>query len=135
MEKEDAIIVPLKSMSLPEIQESAEFWINDALEVHSASDIWILLKQVEAYVDAAKAYCKESAFESIGNQLGGLAGGELMGHGVRLSYPSRWDYSPAVKALADQQKLDMAALKATEEANGLAVKGQKTPTITITLRK
>ena len=132
---EDAITVPLKSLSLPEIQERSEFWLNDALEIHTAGDLWVFLKQVEAFVDSAKDKLKEAAYGSLAEAMGGSVKGTVLGHEVKLTAPSRWVYSDEVRKLEAQQKLDLKALKAAEEAEGTAQKTSPTPTITVTLRK
>lgn len=132
---EDAISVPLRSLSLPEIQEKAEFWLNDALEFHPAGDLWVLLKQTEAFIDSAKEKLKEAAYASLAEAMGGSVNGTILGHGVKLTAPARWVYSDEVRKLEAQQKLDLKALKAAEEAEGTATKTSPTPTITITLRK
>lgn len=135
MEQSDSLIMPLKSLSLPCIEDEATVWLNNALEVHSAADVWVLLKQMEAFIETAKKQCKDVAFDSIGQTLGGATRGEVLGHEVKLTYPSRWIYSQEVSALDAQQKLEMKALKAKEEAEGTATKGEAVGTITVTLRK
>ena len=44
---EDALVMPLHSMSKAEIDERVEFWLNDQLEVYDSAALWCFIKQME----------------------------------------------------------------------------------------
>ena len=132
---EDALVMPLRSMSKTEIDERAEFWLNDQLEVYDSASLWCFIKQMELAADALKAKLKTAAFDSIAKELGGSMKGEILGHDVSLSLPKRWVYSESLSAMVEQQKRDLKAAQATEQANGSAYQIPDEPRITVKIRE
>jgi hypothetical protein len=134
-EKYDGLSIPLVSITKRALDEGAEFWLNDMLEIHTAADLWVYIKQMEYTTELLKEKLKASAFESIGASLQGLERGEVLGHEVSITYPKTWIYSPEVKALQDQQKLELKALQAAEQANGKARQDRGEGRITVTIKE
>ena len=134
-ERYDGLSLPLTSITKRKLDEGAEFWLNDMLEVHTAADLWVYIKQMEYTTELLKEKLKASAFESIGATLQGVERGDIMGHEVSLAFPKTWVYSPEVKALQDQQKLELKALQAQEQANGKAHQSRGEGRITVTIKE
>lgn len=133
---EQSLALPLVSLSKREIDERAEFFVNDQLEVTDAGTLYVYVKQMEELVDVLKAKLQSSAFDSIGVQLGGEHAGKFLGHDVKISYRKDWLYSRAVADLKSQQKLQMEALQAKEKAEGIAtLPDDGKGILTVTLRK
>jgi hypothetical protein len=112
--------MPLKSMTKQEIDEAVEFFLNDALEVHMASNLWIMAKQMEEAVKLIKEKLQTVAFDQIAKELGGSMSGEIMGHKVQLTLPQTWVYPPEVENMVRQQKLDLKAAQTKAQADGTA---------------
>jgi hypothetical protein len=129
-----ALPLPMVSLSKVEIVEKVDNWLNDSLEDYNASEVYVLLKQMEEAVTVAIDKTKKVAFESIGKQFGGQLSGQVLGHGVKLSYPKKWTYSDALTALAIRQKAELEIAQKIEQANGTAKQETQLGRITVTLR-
>jgi hypothetical protein len=131
----DSLTLPLRSLTAAEIERAADDFLNTALEIHEASDLYVYVKQMEAAVEALKDRLIDPAFNSIGNRFGGSNTGEILGHKVALSWPEKWVYPKEVNALVDQQKLDLKAAQAKAQADGTAKKETQKGRITVTIKK
>ena len=130
----DDLIIPLRSLGKAEIENITRDWLIQRLAVYPTEEMYVFLKQMEQSVKSAIEILKERAFNATGDKFRGEKSGEILGHNVKLTYPSRWIYSPAVKELEAQQKLDVDALKAQERAGGLAIKEDGKGIITVTIK-
>ena len=103
-------------------------------QIHGDPDTYVFLKQLEYAVKTGLETLNGPAFEKVCSDFRGEMKGTVLGHDVKLTWPEKWEYSPAVKALKDQQKLDLEALQAQEKAQGLAHKESGKGIITVTIR-
>lgn len=131
---DEALSLPLQSLTKREIDFEVDRWLESVTNLHSDSDTFVFLKQMEQAVKTGIEKMKERAFNAFSNGFRGEMKGVVLGHEVKLTYPEIWVYSPAVKALQDQQKLELEALQAEEKAKGLANKEPQLGRITVTLR-
>lgn len=131
----EGLILPMLSFTKSEIAERVETWLNDALEEHDASQVYVMLKQMEEAITTALDKTKPVAFESMATAFGGQTKGEILGHDVKLSYTKTWIYSEAVSALKERQKAELKAAQLTEQANGTATQTTEPGRITVTLKK
>lgn len=134
-QKQDALILPLKSMTKRAIEESSEEWLNDMLEVYSAADLWVYIKQMEETAETLKAKLKTAAFDSIAQGFSGAMKGEVLTHEVSLSLPKKWIYSEDLVKFIEQQKKDLKARQAQEQADGSARQINEEGRITVKIRE
>lgn len=132
---EEALILPLRSMTKAEIDARADEFVNTALEIHDTADLYVYAKQMEAAVEAVIAKLSEPAFNGFGNRFAGEKGGTVLGHTVKLSWPERWVYPEGVQKMEAQQKLELKAAQAKAQADGTAFKQPQPGRITVTLKK
>jgi hypothetical protein len=133
--QEKSLALPLVSLSKRDIDERAEFWLNDQLEISDAGTVWVYVKQMEELCETLKGKLSAAAFDSIGQQLGGQNAGKFLGHDVKITYRKDWLYSRAVSDLKAKQKLDMEALQSKEKAEGIATQSDGKGILSVTLRK
>jgi hypothetical protein len=60
---------------------------------------------------------------------------EVLPRNLSSSFSKVWVYSPDVKALQDQQKLELKALQAAEQANGKAHQERGEGRITVAIKE
>lgn len=78
---------------------------------------------------------KDSAFNAIGQQLGGPTSGKLYDQVVEISYPNEWHYSSAVDELKEQHKRVLVDLQEQEKIEGIANQVTGKGRIVVTLRE
>ena len=130
----DTLTLPLHTLNKGEIESGVEEWLNNALEVHNHDDLYVYLKQAELAVSSAVEKLQSSAFNAISARFGGAMSGEILGHEVTLSFPSKKIYPAKIEQLEAQQKLELKAAKAQAEAEGLVKKEEGVGRITEKLR-
>ena len=104
------------------------------LELHDASELYVFLKQAEEAIDNAIIKLKKTAFESFCEQFRGEMSGTVLGHQVKLTYPTKWIYSFEIEALADEQKKILKAAQLIEQTDGKAKKEQELGRVSVTLK-
>jgi hypothetical protein len=128
------IALPMVSLTKMQIGEKVETWLNDVLEEYDPKEVYVLLKQMEEAVSVAVEKTKTVAFESMAKQFGGQVSGQVLGHGIKLSYPKKWTYSDMVTALSIRQKAELEIAQKIEQANGTAKQETQLGRITVTLQ-
>jgi|GEM_PF-2589439 len=123
-----------RSCSKTEIEDLVQRFIEEGLEFTDSGSLFLLLKQLKYAAEHGIEQLKEHAFNALGEQLGGLQSGDVMGHEVLISYPREWHYSPAVDDLKEQQRQTLVALQDREKEEGVAKQMPGRGRITITLR-
>jgi hypothetical protein len=131
-----ALTLSLKPRTKAELDQAAESFLNDALEIHGAAELVVLKKQMETlveYIDA-KLKADDLAFNAIGEALGGLKTGEVLGANVRLTFPARWQYDAEAQAEIGEAKNRVKLLENKAQLEGHAVKVEGKGVITVTLK-
>jgi hypothetical protein len=127
--------IPIQSTSS---KADLENWIREFirtnLEYVDSGTLYIHLKEIEYAIKQGIENLKEQAFTSLGEQLGGLNSGRLLGHQVSISYPNEWHYSPAVDKLKENQKKTLTELQEREKREKIAKQIQGQGRITVTIR-
>jgi hypothetical protein len=117
-----------------ELRSLADKIVERVLEGHTAADAYLATKQVEFLVEEILNRLREDAFSSFGGVLVGSVSGKYRGAEIRMSYPVKVHYSPAVAKLVEEQKNALAALKAKEIAENLTTKVSGDGVLTVTLK-
>ena len=126
---------PVRTMGKAEIEEAVRRFIQINLDTTDLATLYVYLKQMEFAVKTGIEHLKEQAFDSLGQQLGGLSSGKFLGHDVVISYPGEWNYSPAVDSLKERHKKELGGLQEQERQMGMARRVHGKGRITVTLRE
>lgn len=124
-----------RSCSKAEIERATQDFIHESLEEMDSGTLFVLLKQMKYAAEHGIEQLKEQAFNSIGDWLGGLSTGEMLGHGVAICYPKEWHYSSAVDELKEQQKEELSRLQDREKREGVAKQMMGKGRLTVSLRE
>ena len=111
---------PAGTLSKLTIEGQVERWLNDRLLIDEAAPIYVQLKQMEYAVKTAIEKLQSQAFDDAGMKLGGTSSGTILGQKVEISYPKRWEYSPAILELQQEQKTALEIAQKREQLDGLA---------------
>ena len=151
------LALPVVALTVKQIHERTEDWLNDAMTSFSAGRVYIALKQMEKAVEYAIGKAKKPAIACFESGLGEAFGA----HAVQIKGGGTvYEFSPAVKALEDKLKpkidelaaqanlltaeittkiaalrAEVDALKAKEIAEGVAKGKPSEKTIAVTLAK
>jgi len=112
--------LPGGALSKLEIVGRVGEWLEGVMLDEDPSPVYVHLKQLELAVKTAIEKLNEAAFNDAGMKLGGSPSGTIAGQKVELSYPKRWEYSPAILALVEEQKTALDVAKQREQLDGLA---------------
>jgi len=152
-----ALTLPVAALTVKQIHERTEDWLNDAMTAFSAGRVYIALKQMEKAVEYAITKTKKPAIAYFESGLGETFGA----HSVQIKGgEGAWEFSPAVAALQKKiaPKIDelnaqaalltaeittkiaalnaeVDALKAKEIAEEIAKRKPGEKTIAVTLAK
>lgn len=131
-----SLTLALKARTKAELESSAETFLNDALETHNAADLLVLTKHMETLVEYIQAKLKadDLAFNSVGEKLGGLKEGEILGAKVRLTFPARWQYDGEASAEIKTAKDHVKLLENKAQLEGHAEKVEGKGVITVILK-
>lgn len=124
----------MRSLSKAEIELVVRDFIDLRLETTDSGVLFLLFKQAEFAIKMGLEALKKSAFDALGQHLGGMTSGTLYGHVVSISYPREWSYSPAVEGLKEQHKKQLAELQEQEKTEGVARQVLGKGRIVVTLR-
>jgi hypothetical protein len=110
-DSDDEQWITSRSFTKMEIEEAVRSCIERHLEYTDSGRLYLAFKELEYVVKVGREALKEGAFDSIGWQLEGETSGNLLGHGVEISYPYEWHFSPSVEELKDRQKRELRELQ------------------------
>jgi hypothetical protein len=126
--------LPAGALTKTQMEDAVEVWLNGQLIDSDPAPLYVKLKQLEFAVKGALEKLNEQAFNDAGQKFGGLNAGTIYGQRVELSYPKRWQYSPAITELVEEQKTALEVAQKLEQQAHTAEQVTGKGVIRVTIR-